>query len=117
MTASLSHLFVHVADVARSRAFYVDLLGLRLLEGGDGYQRIGGGDGFTMGMEERPAWEVGALGIEIEIAVDDVDEVHRRLTRAGATVDGPPADQDWGMRHVWLRDPDGYRLSIYSPVR
>jgi hypothetical protein len=25
-----------------------------------------------------------------------------------------PQDMPWGMRHAWLEDPDGYRLSMYS---
>jgi uncharacterized glyoxalase superfamily protein PhnB len=25
-----------------------------------------------------------------------------------------PEDQEWGARHAWLTDPDGYRLSLVS---
>jgi catechol 2,3-dioxygenase-like lactoylglutathione lyase family enzyme len=110
----LSHLFVHVADLERSRRFYVDLLGLELLIDEPGYMRIGGHDGFHAGMEERSPSEIGALGIEIVIRVDDVDRSVEKLLKAGARVDALPADQEWGARHAWLRDPDGYRLSIYS---
>jgi catechol 2,3-dioxygenase-like lactoylglutathione lyase family enzyme len=42
MTA-LSHLFVHVGDLARTRVFYVDLQGLEPLMEGGGYPRVGGG--------------------------------------------------------------------------
>ncbi len=114
--ASLSHLFVHVRSLAEMHAFYVASLGLVLLDGGPGagYMRIGGGDGFTIGMEERPEAEVGAIGIEVVVAVDDVDARYAALIAAGVPFDGPPTDQEWGARHAWLRDPSGYRLSIYS---
>lgn len=116
MSARYSHLFVHVTDLARTRAFYVDLLGLEALMEGGGYLRVGGGEGFHVGFEEREASEVGAAGIELVVRVDDVDAAYERLTTAGVTFDTKPRDQDWGARHAWLRDPDGYRLSIYAPI-
>ncbi|CAN5864065.1 hypothetical protein BH24CHL6_BH24CHL6_14650 [soil metagenome] len=110
----LSHLFVHVVDLASTRAFYVDRLGLRLLVDEGAYIRVGGEDGFQMGMEAVPD-EIGARGIEIVIAVDDVDATYRRLTETGVEFESKPRDMPWGARHAWLRDPSGYRLSIYSP--
>jgi len=112
---SYSHLFVHVRELARTRAFYVDLLGLEVLMEHPGYLRVGGREGFHIGFEERDDVEVGAVGIELVVAVDDVDDMYDRLTRAGVRCDTAPADQEWGARHVWLRDPDGYRLSLSGP--
>lgn len=111
----LAHLFVHVTSLEATRHFYVDYLGLELLLEQDGYLRLGGSGGFHIGFEEREWADVGAPGIEIAIRVDDVDETYRRLRREGVDI-GPPDDQEWGARHAWLRDPDGYRLSIYSPT-
>jgi uncharacterized glyoxalase superfamily protein PhnB len=48
------------------------------------------------------------------IQVDDVDRRYRELVAGGVRFSGPPEDQEWGARHAWLIDPDGYRLSIYS---
>ncbi len=110
--ARLSHLFVHVADLAAARHFYVDLLGLEVLMEGGGYLRVGNADGWHMGMEEGEP--VGAEGIELVIAVPDVDAAFARLADAGIAFDSPPTDTEWGARHAWLRDPSGYRLSIYS---
>lgn len=110
--ARLSHLFVHVADLSASRHFYVDLLGLEVLMEEPGYLRIGNADGWHIGMEE--AEPVGAVGIELVIRVPDVDAAHARLTDAGLDFEGTPQDTDWGARHAWLRDPSGYRLSLYS---
>ena len=110
-----SHCFLHVSDLGRTRAFYVDRLGLEVLAEGDDYLRIGGGGGFNVGIEERPASEVGAPGIELELRVSDVDVVAARLREAGIALT-EPSDQEWGARHAWLHDPDGYRLSIWSPI-
>ncbi len=119
MAASLSHLFVSVRDLAATHRFYVELLGLEVLMGGpdQDYLRLGGNDGFHMGIEAHPEFATPTPGIEIVIQVDDVDAAYARLSAVGVVFDGPPADQEWGARHAWLRDPSGYRLSIYSPER
>ena len=110
--ARLSHLFVHVASLNDSRRFYVELLGLDVLLEEPGYLRVGNADGWHIGMEE--AQPMGAEGIEINIRVSDVDAVYARLINAGVAFEATPTDTDWGARHAWLRDPSGYRVSIYS---
>lgn len=114
--ARLSHLFIVVTDLARTREFYVGALGLEVLVDAPGYLRVGGREGFHLGIEEGEPARVGATGIEIVVEVDDVDSRYRELAAAGVTFDGPPEDQPWGARHAWLSDPDGYRLSIFTPV-
>jgi len=112
--ARLSHLFVLVSDLARTRAFYVDALGLQALMEENGYLRVGGAGGFHMGMEEGSPDQIGSAGIEIVIQVDDVDRRYQEMLAGGIAFDSAPADQPWGARHAWLHDPDGYRLSIFS---
>ena len=110
-----SHCFLHVVNLERTRAFYVGNLGLVVLAEGGGYLRLGGGGGFDVGVEERPASEVGAPGMELELQVPDVDALATALRDAGIDLT-EPSDQEWGARHAWLHDPDGYRLSIWSPI-
>jgi catechol 2,3-dioxygenase-like lactoylglutathione lyase family enzyme len=110
--ARLSHLFVHVRSLPDSRRFYVDLLGLEVLMEDAGYLRVGNAGGWHIGMEE--AQPIGADGIELVLRVPDVDAAYARLTHAGVSFDSAPTDTEWGARHAWLRDPSGYRLSIYS---
>jgi catechol 2,3-dioxygenase-like lactoylglutathione lyase family enzyme len=111
--ARLSHVFMVVSDLEGQRRLLVDVVGLQvMLEEGE-YVRIGGQGGFYIGLEE------GVHGspcddLEINIQVDDVEEVHRRLVEAGILVEAPPEDQEWGGRHAWFRDVDGRRLSVFS---
>jgi catechol 2,3-dioxygenase-like lactoylglutathione lyase family enzyme len=112
---AFSHCFMHVTDLEQTRAFYVDRLGVSVLEEGTGYLRLGGGGGFDIGVEERPASEVGARGIELELEVPDVDALVAALRAAGIAAT-EPSDQEWGARHAWLHDPDGYRISVWSPL-
>jgi catechol 2,3-dioxygenase-like lactoylglutathione lyase family enzyme len=112
---TLDHLFIVVSDLERSKRFYADVLGLELTVEGEGYVRLEGEGGFSIGMEERPPEQVGGRGIEIVVAVDDVDRRYREMSARGAKFAGPPADQEWGARHAWLEDPDGYPISIFTP--
>jgi catechol 2,3-dioxygenase-like lactoylglutathione lyase family enzyme len=111
MPSSLSHLFMLTADLAAARRFWVDMLGLEALMEGDGYLRVGGGDGFHIGIEQGDPGPTGS--VQITVKVDDVDGTYRRLISAGVEFEAPPADQPWGARHAWLADPDGRRISIY----
>jgi catechol 2,3-dioxygenase-like lactoylglutathione lyase family enzyme len=116
MGIRLSHLFLYVSDLARSRRFYTELLGLRVLLEENGYVRVGVPDGLHIGMEVGKPWQIGAHGIEMNLEVDDVDAWTRRLQDAGVEIDQGPADMPWGARHSFFQDPDGYRLSIFTAV-
>lgn len=116
MGASLDHLFIVVSDLERSKRFYTEVLGLRVGFEDQGYVRLQGDGGFHIGMEQRAAGEVGGRGIEIAVLVEDVDRRYEQMSAQGLTFAGPPTDQEWGARHAWFEDPDGYRMSIFSPL-
>lgn len=112
---TIHHLFMRVSDLARARAFYVDLLGLQvLMEEPGGYLRVGTSDGFHIGIEAGDPAAVGGRGLEINLRVDDVDRVYADLVAQGVRFTAPPADQPWGARHAFFSDPDGVPLSIFS---
>lgn len=112
---SLHHLFMLVSDLDRSKRFYCELLGLEVLVDEGRYVRIGGGEGFHIGMEAGDPNRLGGRGIEISIQVDDVDAVYEVLISGGVEFTAQPEDMPWGARHAFLRDPDGYELSLFTP--
>jgi catechol 2,3-dioxygenase-like lactoylglutathione lyase family enzyme len=111
--ASLDHLYMVVTDLDRSVAFY-ERVGFHATRW-DGYVRLDCGNGAYIGMEQRDDAVPGSA-IELVILVDDVDVRYERLRLVGIEFEGAPEDQEWGARHVWLSDPDGNRLSLYSPI-
>jgi YD repeat-containing protein len=113
MTARLTHLFMEVGDLERARWFWVEAIGLELVDDRGPYIRVGGHGGFGIGIEQA-AGEVDAGGPEIVVYVPDVDASVRRIGEFGIAIEEGPADQPWGARHAWLRDPDGRRISIHS---
>ena len=110
--ARLHHLFTTVADLASARAFWTEVIGLGVVVEEDGYIRVSGEGGFTMGIER--AADGTPPEVEIVVRVADVDAVYERLASAGVECDAPPRDMPWGARHIWLHDPDGRPISLFS---
>ena len=52
------------------------------------------------------------------ISVEDVDDEARRLQALGVELEAPPLDHEpWGMRTVYVRDPEGNLVEFYGPLR
>jgi catechol 2,3-dioxygenase-like lactoylglutathione lyase family enzyme len=116
-TPYLSHLFLEVADLDRARWFWVEALGLVLLQDRGDYLQVGdpAGHGFQIGIERKPESAVEPSDYpEITLRVPDCDAAARHLEGLGVTIEDGPADQPWGARPAWFRDPDGRRMSVYS---
>ena len=120
---TIGHLVLNVADVERSTAFYRDIVGFELarmrpdrsgafLACGVVHHNLAL---FKAPPGARPA-EKGQIGLNhFAFQVDDykaLQEAHRRLTEAGATIDHIV---DHGMtRSVYFLDPDGLMMELYS---
>ena len=109
--ARLNHLYVTVSDLAAARSFWTDQIGLEVLVDDQGYLRLGGEGGFSMGIEG--AEDGDGPELEVVVRVADVDATYERLQAAGIEC-SVPEEMPWGARHIWLRDPDSHLISIYS---
>lgn len=109
-----SRLLLRPSDLGRSLAFYRDTLGLAVYrEFGDGDQRgvvffIGGGFLEVSGRAETTATPNLALWLQVR----DVDATHDELAAKGVKVLRPPVTEPWGLREMWVADPDGLRLAV-----
>ncbi len=109
-----SRVLLHPMDLERSRAFYQDVLGLAIYrEFGDGPQRgtvffLGGGLLELSGRAEQPAGDAIALWLQVR----DVDATHDELAERGVEVLRAPRTEPWGLREMWVADPDGVRIAI-----
>jgi catechol 2,3-dioxygenase-like lactoylglutathione lyase family enzyme len=54
----------------------------------------------------------GDKGVWMSIWVDDVDVVHRHCLEQGLEVTMPPTDEEWGVREMHVRHPDGHVFRI-----
>jgi catechol 2,3-dioxygenase len=117
----LGHVVLHVRDLERARAFYVDLLGWRE-RGPVGPHGLALGTGrapleLVLQVADLDAVPAGpSLGVaEVGVAVDgdteDLVALRDRLREAGVAIDGLTDD---GLVHtLHVRDPDGIALALY----
>lgn len=56
------------------------------------------------------------VGVFLEIEVENVDAYHSELIGKGLKPSSTPRDWPWGKREFAIKDPDGYRIVLYSPL-
>lgn len=113
---------LRILDAARARAFYVGQLGFRIdfewrhREDSPVFMQVSR-DGLAVYLSEREL--DGPPGGAVYLYVENVDDWHAELGRAGVEVEQAPRDEPWGNREMALRDPFGNRLLIATarPLR
>jgi len=112
----ISAITLKVSDMRASVRFYKDILGLRMLYGGEQASFssfcTGGADSAILNLELGQA--VGDWG-RIIFYVSDVDETWEYLTEKGFKAE-QPRDAPWGERYFHMLDPDGHELSFARPL-
>lgn len=102
-----SRVILRPADPDRTLAFYRDVLGLAIAREFPGGTVFFAGNGFV---EVSGRAGGGARdGIALWLQVRDVDAAHRELA---AHVVREPRDEPWGLREMWIADPDGTRIVL-----
>jgi len=105
---------IETTDIAAAKRFYHDVLGLDLL--------MDHGWIATYGSDEQMAVQVsfaseGGSGTpvpELSIEVDDVEAALTGMRNAGFAIEYGPADEPWGVRRFYVRDPFGRLVNILS---
>jgi len=103
------------ADLARSREFYEDTLGLTpaMTTPTALLWHVTGGSFFGVTSGEGRTPKAGAAILELVVGGDDaVDAWHERITAAGWTADPAPQALDGGGRYFFATDPDGYLVEV-----
>jgi catechol 2,3-dioxygenase-like lactoylglutathione lyase family enzyme len=121
---------VQVFDMARSLAFYRDVLGFQVVA------QSSPGDEFDWGLlrrdgielmlntayekqERPPAPDPARVAAHRDTAFffgcSDVDAAYADL-RARTVAVAEPKVAAYGMKQLWLTDPDGYTICLQSPI-
>jgi catechol 2,3-dioxygenase-like lactoylglutathione lyase family enzyme len=96
------------------RRFYVETLGLRPRSDRDGFVNFAWGDQrLTVAVHHDVAGAArDPLRLMLNLRVDDIAAVHRRLAAAGVAFARPPESEPWGGRVATFADPDGNTLQL-----
>jgi catechol 2,3-dioxygenase-like lactoylglutathione lyase family enzyme len=105
---------ISAADTAAARAFYEELLGLKLV--------MDFGWILTFASDELQAPQVSVMSEggsgtpvpDLSIEVDDVDEVYARAAASAFEIVYAIVDEPWGVRRFFVRDPFGKIVNILS---
>ena len=127
----LRHVALRVTNLARSRAFYEQLLGMKVVwePDPDNVYFSSGPDNFAL--HQIPASELAAyqplkgqlldhIGVILE-SPEAVDRMYReiepRLSQLGGQVEKPPKQHRDGSYSFYFSDPDGIVIqALYEPI-
>lgn len=129
--SKLDHAALLVADVARSRHFYGEILGLEEISrptsftfpgawfstGGEQIHLIGEAEeGRTAQLHaayRRDEMERG-YGTHFAFAVDDLDAALQHVKSHGIEIVGGPRPRGDGVEQLYICDPDGYVIELFA---
>jgi len=105
-----SRVIVRPRDPDRSLAFYRDTLGLAV------YREFPGGTVFFLGngfLELSGRGEAGpGPDVVVWLQVRDLAATARDLAARGVPIAREPREEPWGLREMWIADPDGLRIVL-----
>ncbi|MEN0022240.1 MAG: VOC family protein [Microbacterium sp.] len=122
MEQRVSFITLAVADLGRSRAFYVDGLGWEPIFAGDDVLMLPVADrlilslwsveGFTAEIGETPASGIAPITLAHNLATPaEVDAVLEEVRALGAPVSAA-CEREWGGYSGYFSDPDGFRWEV-----
>jgi catechol 2,3-dioxygenase-like lactoylglutathione lyase family enzyme len=103
---------IAAADIAAAHRFYVDVLGLDVLMDHGWIATFGNAEEARVQLSVATEGGSGTPVPDLSIEVDDVDAAFDRMRRAGFEPEYGPADEPWGVRRFYVRDPLGKLVNI-----
>lgn len=126
MLKHIHHAAIICSDYPRSKAFYTEILGLRVLAENyraarDSYKLdLALPDGSQIELfsfpnaPERPSFPEAQGLRHLAFVVDDVAEIKAQLEQKGVSVEPIRIDEYTGKAYTFFADPDGLPLELYQ---
>jgi catechol 2,3-dioxygenase-like lactoylglutathione lyase family enzyme len=103
---------INTQDIAAAKLFYQDVLGLELLMDHGWIATYGSSEEMTIQISFASQGGSETPTPDLSIEVDDVDAALTAMKKAGFTITYGPADEPWGVRRFFVRDPFGKLINI-----
>jgi catechol 2,3-dioxygenase-like lactoylglutathione lyase family enzyme len=103
---------IAVKDVAAAKRFYQDILGLDILMDHGWIVTYGSAQKMTVQVGIASEGGSGTPVPDLSIEVDDLDAALARIGKAKVAIEYGPADEPWGVRRFYVRDPFGKLVNI-----
>ncbi|MCD9210382.1 VOC family protein [Vibrio cholerae] len=126
MLKRIHHVAIICSDYPRSKAFYTEILGLRVVAENyraarDSYKLdLALPDGSQIELfsfpnaPERPSFPEAQGLRHLAFVVDDVAEIKAQLEQQGVSVEPIRIDEYTGKAYTFFADPDGLPLELYQ---
>ncbi len=105
---------IAAADVAAAERFYRDVLGLEVLMDLGWIVTYGSHARMTVQISIASEGGSGTPVPDLSIEVDDLDAALEAATAVGFPIEYGPADEPWGVRRFYVRDPFGKLVNILA---
>jgi catechol 2,3-dioxygenase-like lactoylglutathione lyase family enzyme len=104
------------AEPKAAQRFYRDVLGLELVMDLDWIVTYGSREQMSVQISFASEGGSGAATPDLSIEVDDLDGALDRVKKAKLPIEYGPADEPWGVRRFFVRDPFGKLVNILAHV-
>ena len=105
---------IAAGDPAAAKRFYGDLLGLDVAMDFDWIVTYAADTQARVQLSVMSEGGSGTPVPDLSIEVDDVDLMLERAITLGFRIEYGPADEDWGVRRFYTRDPYGRLVNILT---
>ncbi|AQQ34305.1 VOC family protein [Burkholderia cenocepacia] len=105
---------VDTRSIDDAKRFYQRIFGLDLLMDHGWIATYGNAEQMDVQISFASQGGSGTPTPDLSIEVDDVDEALARVRAAGISVEYGPADEPWGVRRFYVRDPFGKLVNVLA---
>ena len=105
---------IAASDLGAVQAFYRDIFGLETIMDHSWIVTLASAAACRPELSLAIEGGSGTPVPDISIEVDDVEEALRRAEAAGHAIVYGPADEPWGVRRFYLRDPTGKLVNVLA---
>lgn len=99
---------------AEAQAFYGDILGLTVTMDHGWIMTYASSCEAPAQLSFASEGGSGTNVPDLSIEVDDFNDIHARIIKAGLPIEYGPTVEEWGVRRLFLRDPFGRLINILS---
>jgi catechol 2,3-dioxygenase-like lactoylglutathione lyase family enzyme len=105
---------IATSDPISAKRFYGDLLGLDVLMDLGWIATFGSREKMSVQVSFAKEGGSGAPTPDLSIEVDDLDAALTRMKKAKVRIEYGPAEEPWGVRRFFVRDPFGKLVNILA---
>jgi len=105
---------VATSHIEKAKTFYGDILGMSVVMDHGWITTFATESTMTPQVSFASEGGSGTPVPDLSVEVDNLDEVHSKVVEAGLAIEYGPADEPWGVRRFYVRDPFDRLVNILT---